>query len=269
MTSQQGYGAEQPDLYEVLGVDREASAGTIRKAWRRRTDKARPGTDEFRRLNEAAETLLDPRRRLEYDASLPVPDEPESVVATAGTSAQPGVRPARRRGPWTWAAMGVLLVLTVVAAVFAGVYTAGHRQDEAVEQARTRASDAAQRALAVILSYDYRHMSRDRQQALGYLTAAYAKEYSRNFALLTEGRGGKEPPVDQTKTVVRASVLGTGVMDAAPHEVHVMAFVNQQARHRAGPRQQECSPACVLTNRVEVTMVQRGDRWLVDGLNPK
>ncbi|WP_310961118.1 J domain-containing protein [Nocardioides terrisoli] len=256
-----------PTYYETLGVDREASAGEIRKAWQRRIRKEGPGSPGFGRLNEAAETLLDPKRRLVYDAGLPEPEpEPERLAEPAGAGT-----PAEAAGT-SWrhlVGLGALTALTVAAAAAAGVLTYQHRQDVATESARVQASSAAQQALSAILSYDYRHMAVDEKQALAYLTPSYGKEYAKNFALLTDASGGKPSPVAQTKTVVSATVLGTGVMDAQPDQVHVMAFVNQQTRHRAGPKGQQCSPSCLLTNRVEVTMVKRGGDWLVAGLNPK
>jgi hypothetical protein len=255
------------NFYDILGVDREAGAGTIRKAWRRRTDKAGPGTEEFRRLNEAAETLLDPRRRLEYDASLPPDPEDRVEEAQEGVGEGPAT-------PSGWldrqlVATVVVGVLAVVAAVFAGILTHEHLDDQDVENARAQAINVVNDALPAVLSYDYRHMASDEQQAETFLTPAYRTSYARNFALLTQGRNGKPSPVQQTKTVVTATVLGAGVMDASPDQVHVMAFVNQRTAHHAGPSRQACSPSCVLTNRVEVTLVKQDGSWLVSGLNPK
>jgi len=92
--------------YELLGVDRSADAATISKAWRRRTRRAGPGSPEFARLNEAAETLLDPGRRAQYDATLPTPavaSEPvvspdlpdEDAAAPAAPAAAAPAPPAR------------------------------------------------------------------------------------------------------------------------------------------------------------------------------
>lgn len=266
-------GPDEPDFYQVLGVGREVSAGEIRKAWRKRTGKAGPGSPEFRRLNDAAETLLDPRRRLEYDASLPRPEQPEQASEDAGPASARGgseqVALGVFLGLWGWVASVALIILIVAVVGAAGWLTYQHRQDVATESARVQASSAAEQALTAILAYDYRQMDADEKKALSYLTPDYGKEYAKNFALLTDASGGKKSPVDQTKTVVTATVLGTGVMDAQPDQVHVMAFVNQETRHKAGPQGQQCSPSCLLTNRVEVTMVKRGSDWLVSGLNPK
>ncbi|QNN51369.1 J domain-containing protein [Nocardioides mesophilus] len=61
-----------PTLYDILGVAPDASAGQIKRAWRDAAERFEPGSGgsaaQFRLFNEAAETLLDPERRQEYDA---------------------------------------------------------------------------------------------------------------------------------------------------------------------------------------------------------
>jgi Mce-associated membrane protein len=63
-----------PTLYDILGVSPDASREEIRKAWRESADRFEPGeggsTKQFRLFNEAAEVLLDPQRRKEYDEQL-------------------------------------------------------------------------------------------------------------------------------------------------------------------------------------------------------
>jgi Mce-associated membrane protein len=70
-----------PTLYDILGVSPDASREEIRKAWREAADRFEPGeggsTKQFRLFNEAAEVLLDPKRREEYDAQLPDREAPE------------------------------------------------------------------------------------------------------------------------------------------------------------------------------------------------
>src|SRR3984957_16402624 len=67
-----------PDLYQLLGVSRQASREEIAPAWRRKTrtahpdarpaDAAAPG--RFRDLAEAWQVLGDPARRAAYDRAL-------------------------------------------------------------------------------------------------------------------------------------------------------------------------------------------------------
>ena len=60
-------------LYNELGVDRQASANTIKHAFRRlalkhHPDKDPQGTEKFKNINEAFQVLNDPNKRKKYDA---------------------------------------------------------------------------------------------------------------------------------------------------------------------------------------------------------
>jgi curved DNA-binding protein CbpA len=81
-------GGPVPDLYELLGVPREASREEIAQAWRRRAraehpdarpaDAAAPG--RFRVLAEAWQVLGDPGRRAAYDRALARGQQPAARV---------------------------------------------------------------------------------------------------------------------------------------------------------------------------------------------
>lgn len=95
-----------PTWYDLLDVDRTASGGEIRAAWKAAIDGLDPTDRRFRTLSDAAAVLLDPAARAEYDASLPAPDVPvtvrvpdEHVHALAG-AATPAGKPATKAPRW-------------------------------------------------------------------------------------------------------------------------------------------------------------------------
>lgn len=62
------------DLYEILGVSKDAHDAEIKKAFRRRArelhpdvNKAADAEDQFKELNEAYDVLSDPNKRAQYD----------------------------------------------------------------------------------------------------------------------------------------------------------------------------------------------------------
>jgi curved DNA-binding protein CbpA len=108
-----------PDLYQLLGVPRDASRQDIAQAWRRRAraehPDSRPGdaaaAGRFRALAQAWHVLGDPARRTAYDQALsrgqippPASGPPARTVVTptAGRPGPPPLRagPVRVEGPY-------------------------------------------------------------------------------------------------------------------------------------------------------------------------
>jgi molecular chaperone DnaJ len=60
-----------PDLYEILGVDRDADDATIKRAYRRRARECHPDAggdeEEFKQVTHAYQVLSDPDQRVRYD----------------------------------------------------------------------------------------------------------------------------------------------------------------------------------------------------------
>ena len=63
------------DYYRILGVDRNADQSEIKKAFKKRSMKHHPDKggdeEEFKRINEAYQTLSNPQKRAEYDNPQP------------------------------------------------------------------------------------------------------------------------------------------------------------------------------------------------------
>jgi Mce-associated membrane protein len=256
------------------------------------------GSGQFRMFNEAADVLLDPERRHAYDASLdaapqpPVPAAPGADTAprasepfeatgtarstTGSTTASAEAprtpkppKPAKsdkQRRPVGEAATrtsvilaALLALLTIGALVAAGYFALQVRNDARVAEARDEAPAAAERAAKAMLAYDYRQLPTDRKRASAYLTDGFKKKYLENFTLLEKQKDGTPGAAVQTKTVVTATVLGSGVVDAEDGMARVLVYVNQVSE-RPGRDPQ------IFQNRVSMTMEKDGNRWLVDDL---
>jgi Mce-associated membrane protein len=277
-----------PTLYDILGVSPDASRDEIRKAWREAADRFEPGeggsTKQFRLFNEAAEVLLDPERRKEYDARLAVEDAPEKpatalpgppvpgaagamtgAAATAVDERDEADRPGDgaagvatgRRVPWP--VLAVLGVLAAVAVGLAAYFVVQARNAEAYQEAVDRAPAAAENAATAVLSYDYKSLDADRDAAAKFLSDRYRKQYVDTFDKLVE-KGATE-----TKATVKAQVLASSAMVVGekrdPDRIPVLLFVNQTTTSSATSEE----PSVAL-NRVRFDMIRSDGGWLVDGI---
>ena len=105
------HGGPGPDLYQLLGVPREASREEIAQAWRRRARDQHPDSrpsdadapGRFRALAEAYQVLGDPGRRAAYDRALARERQPAvrvTVRRPSGPGGTGGMTPlARVPGP--------------------------------------------------------------------------------------------------------------------------------------------------------------------------
>jgi Mce-associated membrane protein len=257
-----------PTWYDLLGVEPDASADEIRAAWKAAIADLEPGDRRFRTLNEAAEVLLDPTTRSEYDAGLE-PDEetqpgtqPEHQAETPLTRQEPtggakGGRSVPDGSPgttgrvvptWLLAALAVLTALSLAAVG----YLLRQPSDDSIAEATTQAQAAAERATPVILAYDYRKLDDDQKASEALLTAAYRKEYDKLFAAIREN-------ADKVKPVVTAKVVASGIIRATADRVQVLVLLDRTTVNVAGTQ--------VTNDQVRVTMEKDGDDWLVDKMD--
>jgi Mce-associated membrane protein len=282
--------------YDVLGVDRSASAEEIREVWKKAIADLDPTDRRFRACNQAAEVLLDPTRRAEYDAELgpeaepetifDEPDEPETIVdepdesaflikpgpeyepGAADDSSPPTVAPPG--GPWlvpTWllvamASATLVLLAASLLAVKAGDVDvepfAWVRGDESVsvEDSADEARQAAEKSVPLVLSYDYRTLDRDHDRAVRVLTGEQLDDYERNWT------DGIAPNAAKVKAVVETSIAESGVglssISEDGNHVELLVVVDSQTRN------------VKVTNRqtlgLTVVMVRSGGEWLIEDL---
>ncbi len=120
------------DLYEELGVARDASRGDIAAAYRARAKELHPdtrpvdaeATQRFARVGAAYRVLSDPAERARYDATLLARSPPPTfasatVAAPAAVGAPPKPRRLSRKGArWCVWGGGALIVLGLVVGGF-------------------------------------------------------------------------------------------------------------------------------------------------------
>ena len=267
--------------YDLLDVAPDASEAEIRAAWKDAIVDLDPTDRKFRVYNQAAEVLLDPKRRAAYDAELaaqareeePAEDAAPKSAAAESASAVTGTGKVRR--PWRqgskaspaapvthevpsrrpvpgWA-LAVLAVLTAASVVAAAWLWFEEPSDATVEDSTRAAQSAAERAIGPILSYDYRHLDEDKAAAESYMTSDYRDEYDRLFELVKQNAPG-------TRTVVTGKVISSGIVRSGSDRVEVLLFVDQPTTNK-----QHKTPV-IYKNQVRAQMEKVGDDWLVDCL---
>ena len=260
-----------PSLYDLLDLEPTAGEAEIRAAWKAAIADLDPTDRRFRAYNQAAEVLLDPRRRAAYDAELvsaqPEPDpeldpqldqapEPVGTGASAVTPAptaktSPVTASGSRRTVPTWL-LAALAVLTF-ALVAATAFVATRPSDSAVQDATRAAQAAAERAIVPILSYDYRSLEEDQAAAQPLMTSDYREEYDRLFAVL-------EDNAPRTETVVDVEVIASGVVRADEDRAEILVFLNRPTTNA------ENEQPVVYKDQVRVQVENVEGTWLVDCL---
>ncbi|MEO5665951.1 MAG: J domain-containing protein [Nocardioides sp.] len=247
-----------PSWYDVLDVEPTATAEEIRAAWRTGIAELEPGSRRFQTLNQAAEVLLDERKRAAYDAELaaqapePVAEESRPGVDLTKTATETiAVHEVPSRGVPTWllAVLGVLAAVSVGAAIW--VWQAG--DDTAVEEATSGAQAAAELAIEPLLSYNYQSLEADQKRAESYLTADYREDYDKLFALIEDNAQSVQPQVE-------ANAFASAIVRSGEERVDVLLFVDQLTTNKG------MAQPVTYKNQVTVTMQKVGEDWLIDNL---
>jgi len=260
-----------PSWYDLLDVAPDASETEIRAAWKSSIADLDPSDRRFRVRNQAAEVLLDKKRRAAYDAELaaqqaqdgeedageepgaaaaPVTPNATRAATEATTSGSATGAPRRLVPAWLLAGVAVLAAVAVGAAIWVW---AALPSDASVEESTRAAQSAAERAVGPILSYDYRHLDEDQAAAESYMTSGYQENYDKLFAVVKQN-------APSTKTVVTGKVISSGIVRSGTDRVEVLLFVDQSTTNK-----QNKSPI-VYKNQVRAQMEQVGGDWLVDCL---
>jgi Mce-associated membrane protein len=245
-----------PSWYDVLDVDQSATTEEIRTAWKAAIAGLDPTDRRFRVLNQAAEVLLDPVTRAEYDAGLtshaaPVSlekqtPEPERVSRPTGT----------RRGVPGWLLVGLLLatlLFVVLSVVEARDNDDGGTSTTSSSEAIPDAQAAAEKAAVAITAYDFRDLEGSRAAAIPFMSKAYQEKYDRLFAVVEEN-------APNTKTVVQTRLVASAVGLVGDDRIQVLVFFDRSTTNAVVSEPQ------ITRDQATLTMVREGGEWLVDDL---
>lgn len=232
------------------------------KPRRRIAGEAKPG-DAIQPPSEpkAAKTskLAKPKLPKREKPSAPPPPPPPSV--TTDLPAAPS-RPEPARVPRRKPSASVLaLVILAIASVGFGAFGAWRGIDEwrssSVVDARAAATDAAASASEQIFSYRYNELDEHMRESQATMTPKFAKK----FRAISPALSALAPQRKiQVKAVVRHAAAKECGDACSPQKATVLIFIDQ-ARLSA-----DTDKPTVFGNRIEVFMVQRDDKWLVDNI---
>lgn len=148
-----------------------------------------------------------------------------------------------------------LIAATVALVVVVGVLGWFTWQQKRTDEARTSALAAARSHAQTILSYNYTHIDADIAKGKAATTGKFRDEYAKTTSTVVK------PTAVQYKAIVSAEVKAASVRSASPEEVVVLLFVNQRTTSTrvTGPKEDQ--------SRVRMTLVKRGDDWLVSKID--
>lgn len=193
-----------------------------------------------------------------------LPKRPKAEPVVSATSELPAaparldaVRVARRKPS---RAVVVLLILAIASVGF-GAFGVWRGIDEwrstSVVEARAGATDAAASASEEIFSYRYDALDEHMRQSQATMTPKFAKK----FRTISPALSALAPQRKiQVKAVVRYAAAKECGDTCSPEKVTVLIFIDQ-ARLSA-----DTEKPTVFGNRIEVFMVQRAGKWLVDDI---
>lgn len=177
-----------------------------------------------------------------------------SPSPTPSPSRKPGSAKRSLRLPTGRLVLG-LIAATVALAILVGVLGWFTWQQKRTDEARTSALAAARSHAQTILSYNYQQIDADIAKGKRATTGKFRDEYAKTTSTVVK------PTAIQYKAIVSAEVKAASVRSASPDEVVVLLFVNQKTTSTrvTGPKEDQ--------SRVRMTLVKRGNDWLVSKID--
>jgi len=212
----------------------------------------------------AAQPAEQPAEQQPAAAELPAPKRPrptkaERLEAKAARLREAEVQraaaaalPVQTRTTLTWAVIALSIVcvgLLTVAAILFAVWL----DNRDTNSARSSALHAARQYAIDFGSYDYQHLDADFAKVADHLTPGFKKSYLASSSKL-------EPTIVQYKGTSVASVQGIGLASASSDNAEVVVLLDQKIT-----TSQSSTPR-IDRNRLVMTLVRHGGKWLIDRL---
>lgn len=218
------------------------------------TTDADGGTTEDRDEERVAAPRVAPRvsRRQDRAAAAAATDDETTATPPTQSSGPRGRLPLGR---------GLLIALVVAAVVFGAFFgyrgVVEWRQTHGVDGAHERAAETAASAAETIFTYRYDQLDQYLEDSKDVMTPSFAKDFETISPALNDLAPQRKIQVEATTRDAAALPCGD---DCTRDEAKVLLFVDQ-ARIADGS-----DVPTVFGNRVELTMVERDGRWLIDDI---
>lgn len=137
-----------------------------------------------------------------------------------------------------------------------GSYSAGTIPEDGAEVV-----EATAEALPLALSYDYRTLDDDLDEATGQMTEGFGKEFRTTFGKTAATLAREKSAI--TNTLVR----GAGVVERDGDRAVCLAYIDQMLVTTKAAKTDK-GPVEVSQNRVLVTLEQVDGDWKIDGIDP-
>jgi Mce-associated membrane protein len=195
----------------------------------------------------------------------PAPEAPSRPAAPDAPTPTPTpateARTRRFRLPNVSGRLGALVALTVAALAFGAVFGVkglmDWRDDSGIVEAHERAATSAASAGETIFTYQYNQLDEHLKDAKAIMTPSFAKKFESIAPALQD-------LAPQRKIQVEATVRNAAAEDCgsrcSPDRATVLVFIDQ-ARVADGAEK-----PTVFGNRIELVMVERDGRWLVNDI---
>jgi hypothetical protein len=224
--------------------------------------KPRPAPKTKAPKSDAAKTEVSKLKAPKLKAPKPpAPEAPPRPVAPEPAPAATESRTPRFSRPRLSTRLGALVALTVAAVVFGAVFGIRGfmqwRDDSGIVEAHEQAATTAASAGETIFTYQYNQLPEHLKDAKATMTPSFAKKFESIAPALQD-------LAPQRKIQVKATVRNAAAIECGDKcradRATVLVFIDQ-ARVA-----DDAKEPTVFGNRIELKMVERDGRWLVNDI---